>query len=525
MGASGFVLLIACANVAGILLSRAIARRQELSVRIALGAGRKRLVRQFLAEGMLLALFGAGLGLLVAQACIQTLRVVALGALPSGTVFTLEFGVFLFAITSAIVTAMLASLLPALHVTRNPGIALRRDNGRSSLSRGNRRLRLTLVAGQLAVSAVLLVGAGLFLRAVHRLAALNLGYSTERALTFRPRFTAPKSNEEQDAFYDALYGELRGLPGVISVAGGSIPTTGQGSVSGLEIEGRVFENRRLPDVRHSAVSDEYFSTLGIPLLRGRAFNESDRTGAEPVAILSAGLAQQLWPGADPLGARVRPQPAMPWLTVVGIAGDVRMGAADSAQPTLYTSQRQDHWPNASSIVMRVTDDPQSQISDVRHIVKRLDPSIVLTDIKTLEDWRQSSPAIAERRMLQQLILAFALVAVLVTAIGVYGVCAYATEARRRDFGIRMALGASRSGVLWLAFKDAANVAMLGFLLGVPIATALAWQIRELLYSVSPFDPLTIITALCMLLFVVIAASFVPARRASLIDPARVMRSE
>jgi ABC-type antimicrobial peptide transport system permease subunit len=216
---------------------------------------------------------------------------------------------------------------------------------------------------------------------------------------------------------------------------------------------------------------------------------------------------------------------MPWLTVVGIAGDVRMGAADSAQPTLYTSQRQDHWPNASSIVMRVTDDPQSQISDVRHIVKRLDPSIVLTDIKTLEDWRQSSPAIAERRMLQQLILAFALVAVLVTAIGVYGVCAYATEARRRDFGIRMALGASRSGVLWLAFKDAANVAMLGFLLGVPIATALAWQIRELLYSVSPFDPLTIITALCMLLFVVIAASFVPARRASLIDPARVMRSE
>jgi putative ABC transport system permease protein len=526
MGAAAFVLLIACANVAGVLLARAIARRHELSVRIALGAGKRRLVRQFLAEGVVLAILGAGLGVLVAQVGIVALRKVAATALPSGTVFALEPGVLLFGIAAAIAGALASSLVPALSATRVAGVALRRDEGRASLSRANRRMRLGLVAGQLAVSVVLLVGAGLFLRTLQQLSALDLGYTTERALTFRPQFIRPHSNAEQDAYYASLYTQLRTIPGVISVGGGNIPTSGLNSVAGLAIEGRPVEDGRLPDVRYTPVSDDYFATLGIPLVRGRVFNAEDRDGAPWVAVVSAGLAKQLWPGSDPIGARVRPGPDKEWATVVGIVGDVRMGGgADGPQPSVYTSQRQDHWPGAGGVVIRAQGDPLALTAAVRQVLKQVDPTLVIPSIRTLEDFRRSAPAIADRRVLLQLILTFALVALAVSAIGVYGVNAYATEARRREFGIRMALGASSRGVLLLALRDGANVAMLGALLGVPLALLLASSIRSLLYSVAPFDPLTVASVLAALFGVVFVASLVPARRATRIDPAGTMRTD
>ncbi len=525
MGAAAFVLLIACANVAGVLLSRAMARRHELSVRVALGAGRRRLVRQFFAEGAVLAVLGAVLGVVVAQFGVSALRSLAATALPAGTAFALEPSVLLFGIAAAVAGAFASSLVPALGATRVTGIALRRDAGRASASRSNRRLRLGLVAGQLAVSVVLLVGAGLFLRVLHGYAVLDLGYRTEGALTFRPRFMKPQSSAQQDAYYASLYSQLRAIPGVISVGGGNIPTTGQGSVVGLAIEGRPVENRRLPDVRYTPASDDYFATLGIPVIRGRAFNAQDRDGSPSVAVLSAGLAKHLWPDGDPIGARVRPEADKPWSTVVGIVGDVRMGGADTALPSLYTAQRQDHWPGAGAVVIRAEGEPQLLIPSVRQAVKRVDPALVITDMKTLEEFRRGTPAIAERRMLLQLILVFALVALVVSAIGVYGVSAYATEARRREFGIRMALGASGRGVLWLALRDGANVALLGALLGIPLALLLASSIGNLLQSVAPFDPLTVGTVLAALFLVVFAASLVPARRATRIDPAGTMRTE
>ena len=344
MGAAAFVLLIACANVAGILLSRAIARRHELSVRVALGAGRRRLIRQFLAEGAVFAAFGAGLGLLVADRGIAVLQRIAAAALPVGTVFALEPRVVLFAIGAAVAAALVASLVPALAGTRTLGSALRRDEGRASPSPASRRLRLGLVAAQLAVSIVLLVGAGLFLTTFHRLSQVDLGYATEQAVTFRLQFTRPRSNPEQDVFWASLYEQLRSIPGVISVGGGNVPISGQSTMIGLDIEGRAVESGRLPDVRYSPASDDYFATLGIPIVRGRAFDETDRDGAPPVALVSAGLAAQLWPGADPIGARVKVEPAKPSFTIVGIVGDVRMGGGDAARPSIYTSQRQDHWP-------------------------------------------------------------------------------------------------------------------------------------------------------------------------------------
>jgi putative ABC transport system permease protein len=525
MGAAVFVLLIACANVAGVLLSRAIARRHELSVRVALGAGRRRLVRQFLADGAVLATLGAGLGLLVAQLGIVALRQVAVTALPARTAFALEPRVALFAASAAIATAFASVLVPALGATQALGTALRRDDGRASPSRANRRTRLGLVAGQLAVSVVLLVGAGLLVRTLQHLSSLDLGYTTDRALTFRLQFTRPRSSVEQDVFWASLYEKLRAIPGVLSVGGGNIPMSGQSTVAGLAVEGRAPENGRLPDVRYTPASDDYFKALGIPVLRGRTFTSTDRDGAPLAAVVSAGLAKQMWPGGDPIGARVKMAPDKEWSTVVGVVGDVRMGGADAPQASVYTAQRQDHWPGGGAVVIRTAADPNSVAGAVRQAVAQVDPTLPVIGMRTLEEYRRTTPAIAERLLQMRLMLVFALVALAVSAIGVYGVSAHATEARRREFGIRLALGASRGRVLWLALRDGAGVAILGAIVGVPFAWLLASRLRDLLYAVTPFDPPTVGAVLGALLLVVLAASIVPARRATRIDPARTMRTD
>ena len=244
-----------------------------------------------------------------------------------------------------------------------------------------------------------------------------------------------------------------------------------------------------------------------------------------MAVVSNGLAKQLWPDADPIGARVKVEPTRPWITIVGVVGDVRMGGAGAALPSIYTSQRQDHWPGAGAVVVRATGDPGALAAGIRNVMKRLDPTMPIIGLRTLEDVRGSSPAVAERRVQMQMMLVFALVAIVVSAIGVYGVAAYATEARRREFGIRIALGASQRGVLWLALRDGANAAAIGALAGFPLALMLASQLRDMLYDVTPFDPLTVGVVLGTLVLVVSAASLVPARRAALIDPASTMRTD
>ena len=525
MGAAMLVLLIACANVAGVLLSRAVARRHELSVRVALGAGRRRLISAFLAEGAVLAILGAAAGLFVADRGIVTLRQIAASALPSGTTFALEPRVVLFAMACAIGAGVISSLVPALVATRTIGAALRREDGRVASSRAARRMRLGLVATQLAVSVVLLIGAGLFLRTLHQLSNLDVGYGTEHVLTFRPRFTRPIALDAQDAFYASMYEHLRAIPGVVSIGAGNMPMTGQGWVAGLEIEGRTVENGRLPDVRYTPASDDYFATLGIPLLRGRTFTEADRSGAPSVAIISIGLAKQLWPGSNPIGVRVKADRTRPWATIVGIVGDVRSGSVDAPIPSVYTSQRQDRWPAAHSFAIRAEGDPAALAAAVREAVRRVDSTLVIAGLTTVDDLRRASPAIAERRMQMQLLLVFAIVALVVSAIGVYGVSEYAIEARRREFGIRLALGASRRSVLSLALRDGAHAAIVGALVGVPIAVLLARGVREMLYMVTPFDALTLAVVLGTLTVVVFVAWLVPARRATLVDPAATMRTD
>jgi putative ABC transport system permease protein len=525
MGAGAFVMLIACANVAGILLSRGVARRHELSVRVVLGAGRRRLIRQFLAEGTVLAILGAGLGLLIAQLGIVLLQGIAAAAFPAGTAFALEPGGLMFAIVAAAVAGLAAASVPALRATYAVDVFPSRSEGRSSLSLGNRRLRLGLVAAQLAVSVVLLAGAGLLIRTLHQLWTIDVGYATEHALTFRLPFVRPMSGAAQDAFWTSLFEQLRAVPGVMSTGAGNVPMSGQSTVVGLEVEGRLVEQSRLPEVRYTFASEHYFATLGIPVVRGRVFNAADTDGAPPVAVVSAGLANQLWPGADPIGTRVRAEPTKPWSTIVGVVGDVGSGAADTPLPSIYTSHSQDRWPAGGPVVVRAQGDPGLVISGIRAAVRRVDPTLPVVGLRTLEDFRRGAPAIAERRIQMQLLLMFAVVAFAVSAIGVYGAGAYATEARRREFGIRMALGATQGRVLWLALRDGALVAVLGALAGVPIAVWLASRLRGMLYATSPFDPPTLIGVIGALAVVVLAASVVPARRATRIDPASTMRTD
>jgi predicted lysophospholipase L1 biosynthesis ABC-type transport system permease subunit len=242
-------------------------------------------------------------------------------------------------------------------------------------------------------------------------------------------------------------------------------------------------------------------------------------------VVSAGLARQLWPGGEPIGARIKAGPTKPWATVVGIVGDVRSGSADAPGPSVYSSHRQDPWPGGGAVVLRTSGDPATLAPAIRDVMRRVDPAMPVVGLRTLEEFRRSTPAIAERRLQMQLLVTFAGVALLVSAIGVYGVSAYATEARRREFGIRMALGSSPRRVLWLALGDSARIAMVGAIAGLPVAWWLAVKVRDLLFAVSPFDVPTIALALSVFALAVFAAAFFPARRATLINPALTMRTD
>lgn len=528
MGAAAFVLLIACANIAGLLLARALSRRHETTVRIALGAGRRRLIRQFLAEGAVLSLSGGAIGLAIAALGVAALRRITVSSVPDGTTFAIEPQVLAFAMVITAAGGLLFSLVPAFAATRGAHTTLRQREGSGATSRSQARMRLGLITGQLAVSVALLVAAGLFLRSMHRLTTLDLGYSTERILTFDVGLPLSRygTAAKQDIFWDALHEQLRAVPGVVAVgSAGNLPLGG-GAGASLSIEGRIVEGERPPESRYASVSDDYFETLGIPLVRGRMFSSIDHDDGPNVVIISNTLAKRFWPAGDPIGVRVKigPDPSVPWSTIIGVVGDVRFGAAGEYMPTVYASARQDHW-GGGAVLVRTAGDPVALTAGVRDAVKRVDPILPIANVQTLDQYRDATQVVADRRLQLQLMLVFAIAALLLSAIGVYGTSAYSVEARRREFGIRMALGAPRSRVLMLALRDGARAAVIGVLLGVPLSLLLASQLRELLFQVQPFDPATVAVVLAVLGLVVLAASVGPARRATRVDPVRAMRSD
>jgi putative ABC transport system permease protein len=528
MAAAALVLLIACANVAGILLSRTIARRQELAIRAALGAGRGRLARQLLAESLMLAALGGGLAIPLAYWGTDALVAVAGNALPRLGPVRVDGGVLLFAVTATLASGVLFGVVPAVVGTRTALHDALREDGRGSTGGAVRlRLRRTLVTGQMALAVMLMVGAGLLVKSLMHLRRVELGFDASRLITFEVVLAGPKYDtpEKQDAFYAALLPRLRALPGALSAAaGGSIPLAG-GSSASLAIRGRDVPEGQLPEVGYTPVSDDYFRTLRIPLLRGRAFDERERNGGPGAVVLSESAARKHWGAGDPVGAQVRlgPDPSEPWNTVVGVVGDVRQdGVAAEPRPTVYVSQRQDHW-GGGRIIVRAAGDPTTLIGAIRREVRRVDPALPLAVVRTMDEMVAGD--LATTRLPMLLMSAFAALALLLAAIGVYGVMAYAVAARTREFGIRMALGGLPSSVLGLVLRDGVVVSLTGTILGVAAAAAASGLLRRLLYGVEPLDAPTFAAAALALAAVMLGACYVPARRATRVDPMVALRAD
>jgi predicted permease len=526
LGAAALVLIIACANIAGVLVARAASRQHELAIRVALGAGRGRLVRHFLAEGIVLTGTGAILGVAAAAACIAGLRRIAADAMTPGTTLALEPRVVLFGVTVAVIGGMFFSIVPAM-IAVGSGAGLAAGDGvRGAGVMVKRPLRLALIAGQLSLTLTLLVGAGLLTRSLGNLMARDLGYRTDHVLAFS--VSLPQSryrdNPAEDQFWSTLYSHLNGTPGVVAVGGTGMVPLGGSSGTGFVIDGRDMSDPRVPEVRYAVASDDYFAALDMPILKGRAFTAQDRGDAPPVAIVSQKLARRFWGDKDPIGARVRlgPDPRVPWNTIVGVVQDVQAGVDGDAQETVYASQRQDHW-RSGVVVIRTSGEPQSAAGAARAAVHAADPLLPVNELMPLTQLRSS--VLAPRRLPMQLMIVFGLTALLLSAVGVYGVCAYAVAARTREFGIRIALGATHRRIVRNAVRDGAVAAVIGVAIAIPLVWLLVRQLRDLLYGVRAADPGVMLASLGILLIVVALASIIPALRAARVDPLIAMRSD
>jgi predicted permease len=524
MGASVLLLLIACSNIASVLLARTVARQPELAMRAALGAGRGRIARQLLAESLSLSLAGGMAGVLLAVVGVRLLRVVGASALPAGLTITLDQPVLWVALGTSVVCGVIFGFLPAL-VGGNAGLASLAGSGqRGSEGRPRLRLRRALVTAQVALSVTLLFCAGLLARSLGNLAALDLGYRTTQLLSFRVGLPSQRydSGEKQDVFFARLFEELRAIPGVRGVGLASNIPLGGSSGASLVIEGRPHDGDRPPEVRYASASDDYFAVMGIPVRRGRSFAAGDENPELRAAVVSEAAARRFWGDGNPVGARIRlgPNPEEPWHTVVGVVGDVILGPAGIPVPTAYTSIRYDRWGGGSVVVSHAGDAAVLRLA-VRAAVNRIDPLLAVIGMRTMQEMR--SAALADRRLPSQLIGAFALLAVTLAAVGLYGVGANLVATRRRELGIRLALGATPHAVRALVLGDGIRMVAIGVAVGLPLALVFSRQLRSLLFGVSAFDPAIVLGVVILTGLVGVASSAIPARRATAVDPVASLR--
>ena len=477
LGTAGFVLLIACANVANLMLAQATRREREMAVRTALGAGRGRLVRQMVTESTVLALIGGLVGLIMARLGLSLLTAFAARFTPRAAEIALDGWVLLFALTVSVLTGIVFGTLPAMPIGRNLVGSLKESAGASG-SRGSQRIRRVLVVAQVAVAFTLLIGAGLMLRSVIALQRVNPGFDAERVLTGFidlnwSKYTTPPQARE---FYDRLLGELGRDPGVLAVAASlTVPLDGSGPFPiAFEIEGRADDPNQQPlrgDYR--SVTPGYFTALGIPTVRGRTFTEQDNAEAPRVVVVSQAAAAKFWPNQDPIGQRVRPRngpPDRPWRTVIGVVGDVRQHGLDQA-PTdeMYAAFAQ--FPaRPATIALRTHGEPGAIARRLQDAVRAIDPQQPIVNIRTLTDLR--GQALASPRLTMTLLALFAALALVITATGLAGVLAFTVTQRTREIGIRMALGAAQNSVLTMILRQGLLLVIIGLALGVVGAFAL-----------------------------------------------------
>ncbi len=528
-GAVGFVLLIACANVANLTLTRSLQRSHEMAVRGALGASRYRLIQHVLAESFVLCAAGGALGLALASALQTTLiRLAPVGA-PRLDRVGVDLRVVAFAALISTAAALLSGLLPAVRASAARLTESLASRTRGSAGAASSRARRVLTVVELALAVVLVAGAFLMLRSVARLLDTPLGFAPERVLTMAVTLSGDAYAQDAAcvAFQNRALERARSLPEVEAAGfAGQIPLGGNGDSMGFHIEGRMKANvAEDPSVERYSVTPDYFRAMGIPLVRGRLFADADDAGSVPVMVVSETTARSLWPGIDPLGERVRIGGNNgPWRTVVGIAGDVRhTDVASAPTPQMYLPQAQVTDGALTLAVRTRTSDPETLAGPLRAAIREVDPSVAIDSIATMSSLVDRSAA--PRRFVMRLLAAFAAAALLLAAIGLYGVVAHAAAQRTREIGIRVALGATPRDVTRLVLSSGAGTVAAGLVAGAAAAVVLMRLIRSVLYEVSPSDPLAIGGAAAVLALVALAAHWLPARRAARIDPVVALKSE
>jgi putative ABC transport system permease protein len=520
------VLLIACANVANLLLAKAAARRREMAVRAALGAGRARLAGQALTESVLLALCGGFAGLLVAYWGIGLLRQLAPNDIPVLGLdhIRLDPRVLGFTLLLSVATGLLFGLLPAWQLANQDVNESLKDGGRGP-SGVRRRLRRVLVVSEIALASLLLFGAGLTLRSFHRLLEADLGISQRDLLT--AFVSLPSSRYRDDvhrvATYDDIERRMASLPGVRSVGGTShLPLTGQDSRTGVTIEGR----EPVPDsptrAHPRAVTLDYFRTMGIRVVSGRNFSASDHGEAPFVTIVNQTMARRYWPGSSPVGKRLRfgPNPRL-WREVVGVVSDVKHWGFDRpVNPEMYLPQKQMVWAGLT-FVLATSSDPATLTAAVREQLRAVDPDLPLSNVRTME--QVAARSVGARRSSMMLLGIFGVLALVLAAAGIYGVMAHLVALRTSEIGIRMTLGAPPGGVLRLILREGLVQALVGLAIGLGSALILVQSVRTMIYGISVADPVTLAGVTAVLLGTAMLASFVPARRAMRVDPVEALR--
>ncbi|HVG32681.1 MAG TPA: ABC transporter permease [Pyrinomonadaceae bacterium] len=529
--AVGFVLLIACANVANLLLARAAARQKEMAIRAAMGASRLRIIRQLLTESVLLSIVGGGLGLLFAMWATDYLVTLGTDSLPFLGDVGLDGRVFGFTALLTILTGVAFGLAPAVQFSKPDLNESLKESGRSSTGgRGRQRLRSVLVVAEIAISLLLLIGAGLLVKSFVRLQNVSPGFDPHNALTLNIFLPGTKYTEDDQAraFFDQAEARIRSLPGVESVGMTSnLPVSGGFDTVSFYVEGQPVSAREdVPDLERYTINEDYFRAMGIPLKSGRPFAAEDRAGSTPVAIVSETAARRFWPNESPLGKRINTDiddPESPWRTVVGVVGDVRHYALD-IEPTaqFYLPYRQGP-QSYMALVVRTSNRPENQINAVREQIWAIDKDQPIFNVKTMEEFVARS--VAQRRFTMLLLGLFAGVALLLAVIGLYGVMAYTVAQRTHEIGIRMALGAQTGDVLRMVLGQGMAMVMVGVVIGLAAAFALSRLISSFLYGVSATDPLTFVGVPLVLCAVAALASYIPARRATRVDPMVALRYE
>jgi putative ABC transport system permease protein len=530
LGAVGFVLLIACANVANLVLVKTLARQKEIAIRTALGASSVRVARQILSETLLLALTGGVLGLVFAHFGVKLIVAFLAQSLPRTTDITVDGWVLAFTLVISLLTGLVAGLVPAVRASKsNLNDSLKQGLGRTDADSGGNRTRSVLVVSEVALSLVLLIGAGLMIRSLSRLRNVDPGLDSHNVLTMSFALSSTKYNKpiQQIGFYDQLLQRVRALPGVVSAGAiDSLPLGGGGSIQPVAIEGRPqVPMSEQPEVAVRVVEPGFIATMRIPLLQGRQLSSSDLVDRPAVIVVSESMAQRFWPGQNPIGKRLTmtfsPERSR---EVVGVVGDVKGDGLDVLDPvaTLYVPLAQQPTP-FMSLAVRTSSPPGTLTSAISNAVHEVDREQPVVGVITMDDILADS--LSHQRFNMLLLSTFSGLALLLAAIGIYSVLAYSVRRRMGEIGVRMALGAQRADILRMILGQGTRLALIGTGIGIVAALGLTRLTASQLFGVTATDPVTFLSVAALIILVALAACYIPARRATRVDPMVALRYE